>query len=218
MFESDWFCNGGFKMVEPTSFISEHTAEFLLLPELIKVLGEKYANVAPIYPWLRREGGKLSMHIHEKDKFRVIGMFPRRPKMKRVDDEKLIFTFNSNVKAYAENGLKHGVPFIAGCPLVKNFWPSKEEGKVIWVEVTNNTPSRYEVNVDNDSFSVEDGAPILSNSEIIEKVNNTSKLFQISDFIDVVRSLKSASIPYGGGFFSQLGLVGGYKPVYFLVK
>ncbi len=68
-------------MKKATSFISEHTAEFALVPALKLILQKKYDYVTPIFPWMARECSNISTIIHKGDKFRVAGLYPRRPKI-----------------------------------------------------------------------------------------------------------------------------------------
>ena len=42
-----------------SSFISEHTAEYVLIPQLTDILKQKFEVVIPIYPWMTREGNNL---------------------------------------------------------------------------------------------------------------------------------------------------------------
>lgn len=46
------------------SYISEHTAEYYLVPDLINILKEKYNFVSPVFPWVTRELSSLSKKIH----------------------------------------------------------------------------------------------------------------------------------------------------------
>ena len=82
-----------------SSVISDHTAEYVLVPKLVSMFGSEYKSVVPLYVWLRREGGKLSRNVHAADEFRSFTLFPRRPKSRPNDDTKLAMTIPEKMRA-----------------------------------------------------------------------------------------------------------------------
>ena len=58
-----------------SSFISEHTADYILIPSLINILRQEFKVVVPIFPWISREGNRFSRNIHQQDKFKVVAVF-----------------------------------------------------------------------------------------------------------------------------------------------
>ena len=105
-----------------TSFINEHSVEFSLVPYLKKELEKKYNFVLPLFPWLNRETGKLSQYVHRNDTFKVLVMFPRRPKLEQEDGKIVYVTINEDLLSFKEFAKDYGVPVIAGCPIAANFW------------------------------------------------------------------------------------------------
>ena len=75
-------------MAKATSDIGEHTAEFVIVPVLNQLLSKVYDSVTPIYPWISREGSNISLELHSRDKFKVVGLYPRRPKLYSGNSEK----------------------------------------------------------------------------------------------------------------------------------
>ena len=69
-------------MNEAKSFISEHTAEYILIPKLKNILQRRFCIVTPIFPWATREGSNLSNQIHKSDRIRVVGLFPATSQVK----------------------------------------------------------------------------------------------------------------------------------------
>ena len=65
--------------------MSEHTDEFVLIPKLITILKQKFEVAIPIFPWSIREGNNFSKMIHKEDKFRILGLYPRRPKLNLLE-------------------------------------------------------------------------------------------------------------------------------------
>ena len=58
-------------MPHPTSFISEHTAEYYLLADLMPVLSKLFKTLIPFYFWSGREGSNISLECSEGAKYQV---------------------------------------------------------------------------------------------------------------------------------------------------
>ncbi len=67
--------------------------EFSLVLAAKKILDEHYEYVVPIYPWMGRELSKMSRELHSIDGFKVLSVFPRRPKNSVL----LLMSFLSNL-------------------------------------------------------------------------------------------------------------------------
>ena len=80
-----------------TSYISEHSAEYYLVPALKNILQEQYSHIAPVFPWISREFSNISKYLHKEDRFHVLVMFPRRPKINIPDDWEVYFTINEEL-------------------------------------------------------------------------------------------------------------------------
>ena len=126
-----------------TSFISEHSAEFSLVPHLKMELEKHFDYVAPIFPWLNRETSKISNQTHINDRFKVLTLFPRRPKLDHNDNRKIFMTINADLSIFKEFASKFNVPVIAGCPPATNFWELSKCTKHVWIEINNETISNY---------------------------------------------------------------------------
>jgi hypothetical protein len=59
-------------MKKATSFIGEHTAELSIVPVLKTILHNEFEFVTPIFPWMTREGGIISKHLHKNEKFKIL--------------------------------------------------------------------------------------------------------------------------------------------------
>lgn len=126
-----------------SSFISEHTAEFILVPKLVSILREKYNTVVPIFPWLTREGGKLSNNIHGDDKFKVLILFPRRPKINISLSNQILIKINENLVSAANEFSEVNIPVISGCPVIRDFWNINDDPKCIWINLNSNVNKYY---------------------------------------------------------------------------
>ena len=200
---------------EYSSFICEHTAEYILVPKLTKILKLKYDIVIPIFPWLTREGNNLSKQIHGQDKFKIVGFYPRRPKINHKDN-KIIIKINNEFIEGAEEALKMKIPMLAGCPLAKSFWELDDNTKCIWIKLNDKTKHHYEVECNSamtKEFKILDNTEILeSEKEILDYVDGNCKTHNFESLILGIQHIRAhSSTVYFMGF-------GSYKPIYFLLK
>jgi len=205
----------------PKSFISEHTAEYTLVPNLKNILQKRFNFVTPLFPWATREGSTIARHLHKGESFKVVGLYPRRPKMTSITSSEIIIKLNRQILIGAKRGMELGIPIIAGCPLVKDFWELGNSPNCLWLKL-DQVPED-----DLDDFELE-----IEDFHAYHFMNHISK-FVFSDKEDLLayliertvlmdfnaamlsfRDIKSTS----GIFHSYFGIVGGYKPVYFLLK
>ncbi|MEH3174239.1 hypothetical protein POW79_19805, partial [Enterobacter quasiroggenkampii] len=87
-----------------TSYISEHSAEYYLVPALKAILQEQYSHIAPVFPWISREFSNISKHLHKDDWFHVLVMFPRRPKFNAYDNCEVYVTINRELEYFNNAG------------------------------------------------------------------------------------------------------------------
>lgn len=197
------------------SFISEHTAEYILIPKLTQILKQKFELVVPIFPWMTREGNNFSKSIHCRDSFKIVGFYPRRPKIKQTE-YKILIKINSEFIDGAKEALKINIPMLAGCPLIKNFWELNEETQCIWIKLNEETKSLYELEYEREKpneFMILDNVCVLENDEDI--LNFVSTVCDTHNFESLVQAIETirrhSSTVYFMGF-------GSYKPIYFLLK
>jgi hypothetical protein len=201
-------------MKEYSSFMSEHTAEFVLIPKLIDILRRKFEVVIPIFPWATREGNNFSKMIHEKDKFRILGLYPRRPKL-NLHDHKTLIKINREFFDGANEASKINIPMIAGCPLARNLWELNEDTKCIWIKLTNRTKDYYIIEYNDEILPelkiLQNEEVLKNNDDLLEFVIDKSKNQDFEFLIQAIRIIKSH------GYTRFMG-IGSYKPVYFLLK
>ncbi len=191
-----------------TSFISEHSAEFSLVPALKKILEGKFSCVVPLYPWANRETSKISKFVHKNDEFLIIAMFCRRPKISARVEKQICITMNYELEEIKKLGEKKGIPVIAGCPIATNFWELAKTKKCIFLSIGHQLTRDYIVPIMN-LMNIKD-TPILTTEKIFELINNVCKNQNVSsfeEFLTYVRIISPHPI-----FGSR------YKPVYFLLK
>ena len=204
-------------MTKSTSYICEHTAEFTLIPVLKTILLKKYDTVTPIFPWITREGSNLSKKIHSNEKFNILGMYPRRPKIQIRGEANLLITINDEIVESAKAGLERGIPIIAGCPLAYNFWSLGNNPKCLWIKLNEDTPKSICAETIDDEIKIgepKDKNTFSSDQEIIRYSTSHCRVVSLDEAIDTIKLIRRC----GYNHDSSYPFVGGYKPVYFLMK
>lgn len=199
----------------PISFINERTAEYVLVPRLIKILKKKFSDVIPIFPWATREGSNLSKKIHENDKLHIVGMFPRRPKLNSADTPNIIIKINHQIMIDAKKGLQLGIPLIAGCPLIKNFWELGGSPTCVWIKLE----QEYEDDMEIDASNIRSFIPkwiFQNDATLLKYLCNYSILTNLPNAINAFKEIKLTSREEYNTRYFWMG--SRYKPVYFLLK
>lgn len=156
-----------------TSYISEHSAEFFLVPALKKILEGKFSCVVPLYPWANRETSKISKFVHKNDEFLIIAMFCRRPKITTKIKNQICITMNYELEEIKKLGEMKGIPVIAGCPVAADFWELAKFKKHIFLSIGHHLTSDYIVPITN-LYNAKN-TPILTNDKIFELINDVCK-------------------------------------------
>ncbi len=188
-----------------TSYISEHSSEYYLVPALKKILQEQYSHVAPVFPWISRELSKIAKHLHKYDQFHVLVMFPRRPKINIPDDGEIYVTINCELEDFNKAGKEKGVPVIAGCPKAVDIWDLANCKNYAWLDLAKINHHEYLIPLS----KLKKNGCLLEKEDILYLVRN-SAIFNLESFEDFFRDAKKTQ-PYRM-YGSQ------YKPVYFLIK
>lgn len=196
-----------------SSFICEHTAEYTLVSRLTHILKNKFEVVSPVFPWLLREGGNMSKFIHKQDDFKILGLYPRRPKISR-SSQNILVKINHDLIVDAIEAKKINIPMIAGCPLARNFWELNENTECIWINLNDKTDQFYEIVYEDGKIvknnPLEKNEILKSNQDIYKLIDENNEKQNLESFAEAIRIIKSQS--FSGHF------IGGYKPVYFLLR
>lgn len=102
-----------------SSFMSEHTAEYVLVPDLAHQLSSIYSSVVPFYYWRTREGANFGVHGDVNARF--VAVYARRPKVRRPGDVSITVKFNRQLFSHAEQLHHHGIPTLAGVPCISTL-------------------------------------------------------------------------------------------------
>ncbi|WP_192350362.1 hypothetical protein [Algoriphagus sp. Y33] len=207
-------------MSKATSFVGEHTVELTIVPILKNILEKEFNFVVPIFPWMTREGGSISKLIHKHDEFKIIGLYPRRPKLVTPETDILVLKISHQIIFGAKSGKSLGIPIIGGIPLVRNFWELCHKPDCLWLNLDFDANEQLEYEIPLDKIN-QPNEPISkrtfkSESEIIQLIKETAITFDITKAINAFGKIKMDSMNLD--FYSSFAYMGGYKPIYFLLK
>lgn len=185
-----------------TSYISEHSAEYYLVPALKETLEKEFRYVAPVFPWLTRELSKISREVHGADVFGIFVMFPRRPKITLDGSCRVCATINVELERFCEVCAEYGIPVVAGCPVAFNFWGLADGNNVVWLNIRHPSLKKYLNPI------TESGARLMEKD--IRALARRSPLLDWDSFERFVREAREIE---PAAMFGPR-----YKPVYLLMK
>jgi len=201
-----------------TSFISEHSAEYILVPNLATVLSQKYPQVIPIYFWTSREGGRLAASSIGPLRVRLITAFARRPKAHSPDDKVLFLKINSSLLQAAKKGAQLGSPVFAGVPLATGLLQYNIGTPCAWFSLAGKPPVEADFLIDlrlnGEAQSFPDKAGIISgpmsSGEILAEVKNKATLMSWQDAVHAMKTLRKSERDYGW-------FMTGYRPFFLII-
>ncbi|WP_298693794.1 hypothetical protein [uncultured Sulfuricurvum sp.] len=171
-----------------SSFYSEKTAEYALVPAFLEILNS-LGKVAPIYFWKTREGNQTSLSLHASDQVLVVAFFARRPKIYSSNDKIIEGKINSSLYEFSEQAAQFDIPVFCGLPITTNIFELNKP-ECLWFQI--DPKSEKEDNIfyfDLEKkrldfpYSVNKSVS-LSKNEIIEIVGKTSMEMFWSDAIE----------------------------------
>lgn len=204
------------------SFISEHSAEFVLVSDFINIISSAnlYKNIVPFYFWKTREGSSISRLCDDGRKIGLIAMFPRRPKIDNPLQKDIAIKFNKSVLETASLLLENNIPTFSGIPLTSSIFNYGYKCPCMWFSLEPDAIGSNEIyiSIDLSLRMVVNRLPKyikgpLRPADILIIVNDHIKPVKWSYAIDILRSITSPSLKIYQPFF---GLQ--YKPVYFIIE
>lgn len=198
------------------SFISEHSLEYLIVPNICNILRAKHKRIVPIYYWATREGNTMSNSLHCDLKVRIFSIFPRRPKLEKTDSDYIYGKLNKSILHYAEVANSIGIPTFYCMPLIKSFIDISNECKFLYLDCfkKNDIDIHFRVNSKDSTSNIESQHKshftILNEINIIAKIDSGITMTW-NDANKSMNQLRTVNDEYSLFWMSQ------YKPIYFLV-
>ena len=201
-----------------TSFFSERTAEYSILPSVVTYLRQRFGAAAPMYFWSTREGNTVADQVHAGRRMRVLVIFTRRPKVWR--GAVLLGKINAELFAFARRADQHGLPCFAGFPAVRSVLELGGDFRTHWFSLIGEEQ-------DDLHFQVDPLQPHLAPTAMDGHALQTVELGDIGDAVesarvllwsDVIKAIRNVRHPHRrtnyGAFLGGGSL---YTPTYVLV-
>lgn len=191
-----------------SSFYSERTVEYILVPELCNIILKYKKNVVPIFFRQLREGTNLSSELFGNNKFRILAMFARRAKLFNPNSCLHIKINHSVIKMF-KNLDAVGIPVIFGASTARSLI-ELSNSEVKWISIY----EAYYKNLDDIYLDLDDDEFTINENEIIELIDE-SKLFEFEEMCSHLEELrKNEKMESRLPWFSRTWI---YEPVYFLI-
>lgn len=118
----------------PTGFMSERTAEYVLVTDLIRRLSDFCPQITPFFFWASREG-QAKAHRSYDGWVRLLGAYARRPKVRYAGAETIYIKFNALLFFHAFQLKQAGIPLLAGVPCVSRLSDLHLDASCVWFHV-----------------------------------------------------------------------------------
>ena len=198
-----------------TSYLSEHTIEFYLVPRFRQTLAAKFRSTLAFYFWASREGSSASRSVCAPERVRLAAVYPRRPKLRAVRRTP-VMKVNAELFRCAAKFRRVGVPVFAGFPLVKSVFEFSDDVEFLWFALRGDeTEGDIEVEmrtITNGQSRTPSLQGPLSGQDICRLVTQESEPMPWDRAIEAINHVRRQGADNG---LWPLGW--GYKPVYFLV-
>jgi len=202
-------------MKNKTSFLSEHTCEFLMVPRITQYLERIYPVVIPIYYWGSREGIALSRGIMRSKSLRVLAFYPRRPKVNAMGDHEIEVKFNQHLFIRANTLIDHGIPVLAGVPMITDIYEARSNCPCAWFRINKNgEEEKLAIPLQTEALISGNSVAQITLTDFESIIVSQCKFLYGEDIVKLIRSFKR---DFESGFYTSIW-GDTYKPIYFLIS
>lgn len=120
----------------PISFISELTAEYFLVPAVVRATSDQRTRALPFHFSMTREGSRAGIGTGAGAGARMAAFYARRPKVRCSGDDVVEVKFNSSLFEAARNGYSLGIPVFAGVPIETSFFNLCDNSPRLWFRLS----------------------------------------------------------------------------------
>jgi hypothetical protein len=198
-----------------SSFISEHSAEFILVNDLVKILQPEYKTITPIYYWATREGGNNSYGSFSQKEIKVLAFYPRRPKVRVPGCGTIQVKINELIYHRTQYFEDNGIGVIAGVPLADKLDAIHSETPCLWFEIGPMPGERiFEIELESGLLSG-DVPRTLDKASILTAIERHSQIMEWPAVIKILKKMGNR----GENRFTSWNRMSGdlYKPIYLLL-
>jgi hypothetical protein len=124
--------------------MSEHSAEYALVPDLARRLAPSFPESIPLFFWSSREGRVTTLATNEQ-RVKIVIAFARRPKVDRRNPNFIHMKINSQLLEYAASSREFGIPVLAGMPLISTLADFRIDVPCSWFDLNSFAASETDV-------------------------------------------------------------------------
>lgn len=200
-------------------FICEHTAGYFLVPKFCSIFADLFDKVIPIYFHSGREGSSMTHSCFKDYKMKIVGMYPRRPKVFSPDQNSIEVKINYGLIEAAKIAEDYNIALFAGVPLISNIlelnfnlickWfflnpKNKEVGDVFFsINIKSSTVIH--------TFPPSTQIPIINETQVIHYTNSCTKEMNWQTAVEAIKSIRKQ---YRYSYYSYFGQ---YKPIFLIL-
>lgn len=199
------------------SFMSEHTAEYALAPDLIRRLSPHFNGIIPMFFWSTREGNAAARKGMANMTVRLLTAFPRRPKTSGSDQSRVFMKVNVELLSYAQTSTRLGVSVCAGVPVITSLSAFRPNSPCCWFDLQGFGESHQdhilEIASDGTAATVSESnssSPQPLTDMQLAALANQCPLLSWVEAVERLREIRFLT-PDSGRF----SFFGGYKPFHF---
>lgn len=196
------------------SFLSEHTAEYYLVPRTAEVFSSYATVVVPIYFWSTREGSRLGEEGIKYSQVRVIAIFARRPKVSASHADIIMAKLNRELFVYAREARALGIPTLAGMPLISSLDQLRINCPCVWFRLLDDCENDIEIPMSLEGEPLE--TTVLSHvdgpTQLDTLADDAVSAAAVSEWTEVIANLRFLKRVMRHGIH-----FGGYNPFHLLL-
>jgi hypothetical protein len=196
-----------------SSFISEHSAEFALVPQFTRILNQEFSNVIPLFFWSRREGGNMASVSLKGSLVKIVALYPRRPKVEKVNQSFIEIKINESLFRTTDFLSAHGIPVFAGIPVISSLEMFDGNATCAWFKLLpNGTEEILLLSLENKLLTEPGNAIMINDKNILSIIETECKELVWEEAVTYLKKAKNYGEEYQRSFFGSR-----YKPVYFVI-
>ena len=204
-------------MPDPVSFTNEHSAEFVLVPDLVHRLDAGFGTIIPDFVWLNRLGQRIAKQSRAGGRYRLVTAYARRPKVHTAGESQVMMRVNGELFGAAHVGGQLGCPVLAGVPLVSHMLGFTLGSDCAWFRLadvggTLSAPSDVWLDLTGSVLSDGYGVSAPPDDTELQGIVRGASLLDRAEIEQAIRWMRAEAAP---AYMSRWG--GTYKPFHLLI-
>jgi hypothetical protein len=193
----------------PVSCMNEYTASYFLIPRFTEILKPLHPVHIPILYWASREGMFARQSNQTGGQYKVIALYPRRPKTILTEDDKIYIKLNQSILDSARIFSEHGILVFAGAPMVTYLDELLPSAKCIWLQLN---AYKEEQMLELNKYHPEHYLCSKSPDDLIELISSSTATMELPNLAQIIRKTNQSTTT-----FNRFWNMNRYRPVLFLV-